>query len=391
MVPAALEGTPTAAGYRSVQRKVKDARRFVFDDDAMRRIAHVCKTIPEFLLENSQFARSPFDDAPVWIEHEVAAYYEAMVGRAPDDLADKAAGFLIDGGTVYVVASGGGRPAALMPFTYELNTPWPVQDQIDFAEMCQTSRMQLDNFMWGSILSTYSTGNAGRDMDFRRGLRDRHSCRMVPWHNHVTDDLLGEGRGPKTRERLRTDGIRFVMSQLVTLGAGDMRTIVALLLFLNRPKITRFRYDIPGRRGFVGNKLRPFLSHRVVTVDLDGVNVVNQLHHDSLPDSAARRRHEVRGHWAHDEVKRRGDAMPGHVHDWRPDLDYLNPDGSPDDRHWQCAHCSGSRWWRRDHVRGSAAVGFVQHDNYEVTATGKSRGARRAKPAPVRAPDDTTF
>ena len=51
--------------------------------------------------------------------------------------------------------------------------------------------------------------------------------------------------------------------------SGDLRNIVALLLFLNRTSNITLATDVPHGEAFIKHKLRPLLSHRVIKIKLD--------------------------------------------------------------------------------------------------------------------------
>jgi hypothetical protein len=74
-----------------------------------------------------------------------------------------------------------------------------------------------------------------------------------------------------------------------------------------------------------------------------------------------KRRHEVRGHYCHNETGRSREC----VHEWT--VDFHEDDDPNDPDHWKCKSCGGKRWWRVEHHRGSAEVGFVVKDKYSVT------------------------
>jgi hypothetical protein len=150
---------------------------------------------------------------------------------------------------------------------------------------------------------------------------------------------------------------------------GDMRTIIAFLLMLNRPSIVQYRKTLPNWRGFIGNKVRPFMSHTTVNVSLDAVATLRLIGTPS-GDAVARRRHEVRGHFCHDKTARDFMRIAGCIHDWHAAHEDWTPwPDAPIEgrRHWICGVCEGKRWRRDAHERGTAEVGFVAHDGYEVT------------------------
>ena len=84
---------------------------------------------------------------------------------------------------------------------------------------------------------------------------------------------------------------------------GELRTIIALLLLLNRPSLTHYVARSEPTRGWIGNKVRPYMAHTVVTIPLDPIPALRQVGTDN-DDPNLRRRHRVRGHFVHDRNTR---------------------------------------------------------------------------------------
>lgn len=319
-----------------VKRKLLNARRFVLDADAARRYGEVVRDIPDLILREHQFARAPFDTC--WFEIPFPVFYETVTGNPIDEYGDWEVGYLIDHETAYVIVGGTVIERdvlpQLMPLAFHLHEPWEVADQLAVAKAAMTSRIQLDAFLWGE---TYEK----LDQDQQRALRAAHSCTSLV--------MPGERSW------------RFLKAHIEH-GTGDLRNIIALMLLMNRPSLTTYLRDIPSWKTFTKGKLQTYLSHTVVTIRLDPKPTL-RLIGTSEGDHIERRRHEVRGHYKHDEVCRAA-ARLGCVHDWLRNPDY--PDD--DDTHFVCATCHGKRWWAKSHVRGSAIEGFTAHDAYRITA-----------------------
>ena len=150
---------------------------------------------------------------------------------------------------------------------------------------------------------------------------------------------------------------------------GDLRTIMAILLMLNRPSLTRYDQSLGHVRGFIGNKLRPYMAHTTVKISLDPVPLL-RLVGTPQDDGTPKRRYEVRGHYCHDQTARDYMRIAGCIHDWHP----THKDWTPwpaahldEADNWVCAVCEGKRWWRKEHTRGDSLVGYVEHDAYEVS------------------------
>jgi hypothetical protein len=336
-----------ARGVVYFQDLVRRAHRFVLDDNALTRIAEIIRDVPEMIVRNCDFAVPVFDD--MWIEFNPAPLYRIINGQEMEGPAKKV-GYLISHNRVWIMVQIEGGKAVPLAYHYELNTEWTVEDQLSFCKDCGVSRMQLDQHFWGATWSLL-------DGEERHALRARH--RVVNMLDSPPDD--------HPQKNLILEAIHNNFME----GAGDLRNLIAILLMLNRPKVTTLTV-MPRRQGFIGNKLKPFLSHSVISINLDARETVRQI--GSPADaSAPKRRHEVRGHWCQNEKAKAG-SRHGCIHEWRParieEITSRMQADDPDDttRRWACPLCGGKRWWRKDHQRGHGGEGFVIQDGYSVTA-----------------------
>jgi hypothetical protein len=150
---------------------------------------------------------------------------------------------------------------------------------------------------------------------------------------------------------------------------GELRNIVAILLMLNRPSITRYA-NAPAARGWIKRKPAPFMAHTSVTIDIDARPTMRLLG-TPAGDGVPRRRHEVRGHYCHDHEAHDYRRIAGCQHDWQEtDAEWTPADLKPGEaEHWVCRQCSGKRWWRIEHERGRLDQGIVNRAGYHVTAS----------------------
>jgi hypothetical protein len=350
------------AAIKQMQNATRNARRFVFDEDAARRVARVVQEVPDLLAREVQFARAPYDIT--WIEFPSYIYwltlreenprlYDAQGEWGDVETADHTIGYLIDHNRINTVTLGTvsepDGPPYITPIQYRLNTEWPVEDQLQFAQLIGASRLGIDAFLWGSTYDKLS-------WEERRLLRDYNMVERVPLnpYNRISElwsqpgSLAGVARG----------------------SVGELRTVIAMLLMLNRPSLTTYRQTLPTRKLPYHGRNIPYMSHTVVDVTLDPVPTLRLI---GTPEgeSVARRRHEVRGHYCHDKTARDYAKIAGCIHEWIA----TNEDWTPVDatyprdevKHWRCSVCEGKRWWRDAHERGTAEVGFVAHDGYDVT------------------------
>jgi hypothetical protein len=150
---------------------------------------------------------------------------------------------------------------------------------------------------------------------------------------------------------------------------GDLRNVIACLLMLNRPTITKYVDDLPQSRGWLKNKLVPYWSHTTVTINLDPKPILRLIGTDR-ESGVTKRRHEVEGHYCHDKEWRDYGTIAGCIHepidtdaDWIPLVGVYAPSTV---EHWVCKVCGGKRWWRSEHLRGDANKGWVIKDRYNV-------------------------
>jgi hypothetical protein len=352
--------------------RVKQASRFVLTDQAAQHIGNVIRDVPDLLVREQQFARAPHDIT--WIEWNSRALWETINREQSDQYADGRMGFLIDHGTVYTfveahiarATNAGPLDVRMMPFIYELHQPWTVPEMKAFCELgglppTVTGHLlteddeplpdiqlpTIDYLYWGSRTKEV-------DIELIPAFR-QHSMRRLPtkppYSDHDAASIIGHC-------------------------AGDLRNLIAMLLMLNRPNITEYERELPHWRGFVRGKLRPFMSHTTVTININPTPILRKIG-TVLGESEPRRRHEVRGTWCHDDVYYKG-ARAGCIHAWIPhpayaeDIEHLHIDakGNVEWSNYQCTECQGHRYWRKKHERGDASKGFVIKD-YTVTSRGK--------------------
>ena len=329
-------------------RKIRAAHKFVLDEDAATQVAHVVRDIPELLVRQHEFARAPFD--LTWVEFPHWKFWREC-GNDPlnqDSTADHTLGYLIDGNVVSVVTGGTvGEPMmAPLPgiFQYYLNSEWPPDALASFLQENGSIAEHLDRYLWGSTAERI-------DRETREKLRLRYQVGLCP--------VL---KSPKA------DAYRDMLDVAFSGSIGELRNVIAILLMLNRPTVTRYS-NAPASRGWFKSKSVPFMAHTSVTISLNAVDTMRLLG-TAEGEGVPRRRHEVRGHYCHNRIARAHFRMSGCMHDWRPCGDDWTPVGAniADADRWVCAACEGKRWWRAEHERGDASIGFRSHTDYQVTA-----------------------
>jgi len=354
-----------------LKRSARNARRFVLTEDATRRIGEVITTIPDLLIREHQFARAPYD--LTWIEFPSHVLWEMFRARHPaaytsagiwgdPEASDHTIGYLIDHERVNIICGGTvADPDTLpniLPIQYRLHTEWDAADQTEYARRAGLIPPEdLEMYLWGSTW-----------VDLKKATRDE----LI---NRNTAEFLPVNPLHHNAQRWLDDG---EMRDAVRGSVGELRNIIALLLVMNRPSLTRYVRTFPNSRGFYKGKILPFLAHTTVTMDLDARPTL-QLIGTPAGEEVSRRRHEVKGHYKHDQTSRQYSRIAGCIHeyqpthgpkeDWAPWPDA--PIGMPGEpgvpRNWVCSECGGKRWWQKDSERGTAEKGFLAHDGYDVT------------------------
>lgn len=342
------------ARTQQLQAKAMKAHRFLFDAEASTRVGDVIRTIPELLVRESQFARAPYP--LTWIEIDHTALWRSiyrdnqpmLAKEAPDHAARVA--YLVDINDVYIIAGGMAcEPDSLHklhigPFGYELNTDKLLPS---FHQGMLQKSVSEERFLY--LITEFFWGSTCYDIDFADLQEITKHFMFYP----IFDPNM-----------IARNSERSMMDESV----ADLRNIIAILLMLNRPAITRYGNEVPRSRGWLRNKSIPFMSHTTVHINIDPVPILRTIG-TPAGDGVERRRHEVKGHFCHNRDARDYGGI-GCVHEWIScDDDWIpvGPDYPPADvDNWVCAACEGKRWWRATHERGSAAVGFVAKDGYEV-------------------------
>lgn len=309
-----------------MQARMRDAKVFVFDQQAAIYAAEMIRDYPHVIAHDQEFAIPPFQR--MYIELPYPIFFRTLGGVVRGDIPeDTEVGYYYDNNRAYVLSRSDDTSQDkhfLLPIRYRLNQPFETKEELEFANLIQTSRLGLDALFWGSVIAKISN-------DDQRALRALHSCE--PW--------------PTIEGLTSMQTIRGFLEAC----AGDLRNIIALILFLNRTKELQYRDELPGAPAFVHAKPRTLVRHSVVKMRLNPGAVLKRIY-GAGQGTLWRREHDVRGHFCHDKVYRNHK----HEHDLR---EY-------DVNQWRCMNCGGLRWWRKEHRRGRKELGQVK-TTYEVT------------------------
>lgn len=323
---------------RAMQAQVRRAEKFVFDTDATRRVGQIVLDIPDLMLGQVSFARAPFDLC--WLEYPTDALDPACAAIEPAGRM----GVLCNHNRISIVRGNSDGTIFPVPFAYHLNTEWAEVDQQHFCQQMHLHPQELDLLLWAPATVAPSDSTRAR----LRALRDTTMVEL----------LVPTNAGP-VAEGAAWDVIKSI--------AGEPLITTALLLLLNQPRATHY-VKVPPRRGWINSKPKPYMGFHNVTVSLAAKEQTIAL---SEGNGTLRRRHQVRGHFCHDQKARDSMRVAGCIHEWQACHDdwTIWRNAPPDEvNHWACPACAGKRWWRAAHVRGDASKGYVDHPTYRVKA-----------------------
>ena len=346
--------TPTLAdrllavnNYIVMPRKVQEAtqqslmlaKKFVIDEEAAVYMAEIVKQAPRIIADAQDFAIPPF--TRMWVEFPINVFNKAVGAKTTSDYMgeerqDTVIGYLFNGPSVRTGAwsSGLGKTAGFGTFEYMLNHPYKdIQEELRVCKEMGVSRGTLDAVFWGSAANQFM---AEGDKESLRALRENHSVWPLPLQEQIK-----KSKDPKD-----------VYAYLLNMAAGELRNIITVLLFLNRTQDIQKHFHVPGAQGFVRNKLRPLLSHSVITLS---VNPQPRFLEMVAGEGVWRRLHDVRGHFCHNKVARESGCMHSVWDEVAP-------------LQWKCPSCQGLRWWRKEHRRGHEDKGVVTSE-YKVIAS----------------------
>jgi hypothetical protein len=323
-----------------VQARLRNAKVFKFDEQAAVYAAQMMRDYPEAIAREIEFAIPPF--AQMYIEYPFPKFYETLTPgymRITDPLPledqDQDVGYFYDGPRVYIMSrtlsiSKHNSHGMLLPLRFRLNQTFSFQEEQAIARSLQGSRLSIDHFLWGSCYRKLAERGDHASM---RALREHHSCEVWWGRDNIME--------PQN-----------ILAHLLRTNAGDLRSIVAFLLFLNKTRDVQIIDTLPPAPGFVRAKPRTLVRVNLIRIKLDPGPLLER-EFKGRATGGWRREHDVRGHWCHDRNYHANKAP--HEHDLR----------ETHHQFWKCLKCGGCRWWRKEHHRGRKDIGTVK-TVYEV-------------------------
>ena len=343
---------------QKITRRVQVAEKFVLDERAARRVGKLIRETPEFISENAQFCRPPFD--VTWVEFPHDPLFSEMTGQSglmPGSAVRM--GYLYDNGRAYNISGpyprGMGEdgrypnfPGALVsPFAYDLHTEWPLEEQkLAYGKWsAKTGGPIVDDITQEKFIDIFLWGSQYDSLTQEQLLTLRHNNRplVLPLRKGIQRQIEDSWA---------------VASEFL----GDLKKVIMMALVLSRPGVMRRVAEQAHGRGTVLRKTVRYWAHTTVTIDLDSAAIVREPAYRGPAET--KRRHKVRGTWCHSKEARIGTC----IHVWQPDEKNYPDDDPKDPDHYGCEACGGKRWWREAHVRGDATKGWVTKEEYSVTA-----------------------
>jgi hypothetical protein len=306
-------------------------RRFIMDENAARRAGEIVRAAEGMMLSNAQFALPPFPDIYLEMNSHVFLQAAGKAQSSPTDLngnpTDHMVGFLMTGDNLYVVAAG----------------------------------QRSETGLWGSGFAPwfYKRGG-GRDDYIPAAGQDQYlgkAILLLGSSIHSTDEpVISEIAGNWRIRQLFPQHPQLYTKKANTLTdcAGDVRTLICLLLILNQPRHLKL-LPVGPRRGIRGGRPVVYAAHSVVSLELGTTREWVKLL-SVQTDRSSPRRHEVRGHF------RNVGGRDACEHVWPTEPTTSEWSSAPV---WTCTACGRRRIWLHAHERGDASRGFVTK-HYEV-------------------------
>lgn len=317
------------------------AGRFILTDEASHKLGLICKNTCDLMLRNHQFAIQPVEPAS-YLELNLHLFHEALgakttashPGFSPLD-SDERVGYLMENDLVHCFVRGRfdgecvpgplvlrkvgsghvhrALPVAFSPIGYDADTL-----------MSKTQEILRETMEWNRLGVLLGSGlHHMPDEETRQAYLNN-------WDVDFAYNFVGENT------------IKYMLG-----GAGELRTLHAMLLVLNQPQV--IHYTSVGRSvGLSRGKRTVYHSHSVIDIDLGKRKQYRRLFTSGTHATPAR--HRVKGHFVHYHQIR------GCEHEWPLAPERIDPPA------WTCRKCGTLRVWKANFMRGDAAKGFVTNE-----------------------------
>lgn len=318
VVDEALQQMPKSVwDWKKTAALLPSARRFILTDQASIKLGEVTKETEGLMLKHHQFAVAPF---PVtYLEFNIHLFHKAL-GRPTtndlygDDGADWRVGYLITEKAI--------RSFAMTKDGFAGSTGFVLKRVAKDHKHWHIPINGVDQ-EWARLMCLLGSGlHSMPDEETRQAILDTWA--MEP----VFDDKSYDDKVYKS-------------------GAGELRTVIAILLMLNQPRVLNIQ-SVAHSSGLHKGKRIVYAAHNVVEIDLGTRKQYKRIFTHMERESP--RRHEVRGHFVHNG------GTDGCEHRWPLSPVPAPISGAP---MWECPRCGCKRTWREAHLRGDASKGFV--------------------------------
>ena len=330
-------------------------KKFVLDDQAARYLGEYMRDHPDKIARANEYAIPPFKT--MWVEYSVREVYEALHGFPLDDRGDTRMGLLVNGPDVMMFVEGPKEGDCQMsPFMARLNKPATLEEELELCRLMGISRINIDSLMWGTP-----------GVRIRKEFPELYPVLRANHAFIAATDLSGIGDG-----HLRSffeDGT-----------GGDLRNVVALMIFLNRTQDVQVMEERKAKPGLIMRKPRAYIGHSVITLK---INPVERLRRIGEPSgiSSPKRLHDVRGHYCRNKLTKQAEEIGDTCealdrtdplfyltcHDWKEVEGSKHVDQKTGAiMTWKCSRCKGVLWRKPEHKRGTLKQGYVVQQ-YAVT------------------------
>jgi len=320
------------------------AMRYFISDEVVVKVAGLVKDYPNFLVHNYQFALPPYPCT--YIEFNVDLFLKELGAPTSADLAEHATsrdqnlGYLIDGSRISVLANG--ISGSEMTYKHEVGASMinytmgdvhnPGSKMIYFNDMTDQLPDRLKTFI-----------KSRREIEVAFFFGSTFTNERARWTPEIVHDLTSRFHvwidGTVAKNTKNGEEVADILREG---SVGDVRNMLAMLLWINQPKLVEFE-RVGAHRGWYNHRNIAYAAHHVVKLrhGLTTRKIMRALQGDRRTP----RRHEVAAFW------RNFNKHPGCIHEWP-----IYPD---ENGHWTCPRCGQWRTRVQDHMRGDASLGFV--------------------------------
>lgn len=348
------------AGFRRAAKEIHDAliasQRYFLDEEVVRSATQLGVQHPDILLAMLPRGRLPF--RKLWIEWDQRIAIDEAGQTSESDAPPRTGAYVeeISGIQEYPVYR-----ITELGFAYDMDPPrastnptsivYSVDQPIlERMPALNDARLKLANFMNMSphVMDLCLLGSAYQiDGNDEEGTKHRTAlCSKLAAYATHTWSPFWPGHKELTGSKLASHYVPVFQNSILEF-SGTWRFLMSVFALIQSREYTHHERIInPAKRRYVGNKQVPYLQYWRVSLKLPRKVVIRGLI-SSTRDALPRARHNVEGHW----ISRRSDD---------PTCDHVDVSETPS--RYRCALCHRARYFQRDHMRGSAEVGFVKKD-----------------------------